>query len=108
FLAHLAPVALVGLALNVGLLAIIFWRDLVGGPLAHTASHLPAEVDRTLLVKCAFAASLVVVLWILNFSFPLVAISVGALILIIGRVSPDSFTSTWTGRCCCFLRRFSW
>ncbi len=86
FLAHLAPVALVGLALNVGLLAIIFRRDLVGGPLAHTASHLPAEVDRTLLVKCAFAASLVVVLWILNFSFPLVAISVGALILIIGRV----------------------
>ena len=34
------------------------------------------------------AASLIVVLWILGFPFPLVAISVGAFILVIGRVRP--------------------
>ncbi len=85
FLAHLAPVSLVGLVLNFALLAAIFRRDLSGGPLEAVAG-LPAAVDRVLLAKCLLAASLVVVLWIFNFSFPLVAISVGALILIIGRV----------------------
>ena len=85
FLGHLAPVALVCLGLNFLLLALIFRRDLRHAPLAAGAP-MPASVDRTLLPKCLFAASLVVVLWIFNFSFPLVAISVGALILLIGRV----------------------
>ena len=44
------------------------------------------KIDRTLLMKCCIAAALVIVLWILGYSFPLVAISVGAFILIIGRV----------------------
>ncbi len=86
FLAHLAPVALMGLALNFVVLAWFFRKDLSGEMLLGSAPHLPAEVDRRLLMKCAVAASLVVVLWIFNFSFPLVAISVGALILVIGRV----------------------
>ncbi|MGH7866335.1 MAG: SLC13 family permease, partial [Candidatus Dormibacteraceae bacterium] len=47
------------------------------------------QVDRLLLAKCVFAAGLVVVLWIMNFSFPLVAASVGALILVIGRVKSE-------------------
>jgi Na+/H+ antiporter NhaD/arsenite permease-like protein len=41
-------------------------------------------------VKCTLAASLVVLLWILGYSFPLVAISVGAFILIIGRVKAQN------------------
>jgi Na+/H+ antiporter NhaD/arsenite permease-like protein len=89
FLAHLAPVALVGLTLNLALLALIFRRDLRRAPLAP-AALLPVTVHRALLGKCLFAASLVVVLWSLNFSFPLVAASVGALILLIGRVKSAS------------------
>ena len=48
------------------------------------------KVDRVLLVKCCFAAAVVVVLWALGYSFPMVAISVGAFMLIIGRVKSQN------------------
>jgi Na+/H+ antiporter NhaD/arsenite permease-like protein len=51
---------------------------------------MPVAVNRWLLVKCTLAASLVILLWILGYSFPLVAISVGAFILIIGRVKAQN------------------
>jgi Na+/H+ antiporter NhaD/arsenite permease-like protein len=85
FLARLAPVSIVGLALNFALLALIFRRDIAGKALPAAPARSVA-LDRVLLVKCLLAASLVLVLWVLNFTFPLVAISVGALILLIGRV----------------------
>jgi Na+/H+ antiporter NhaD/arsenite permease-like protein len=85
FLAHLAPVAFVGLGLEIGVLAVVF-RQEVFGPLAERAPTLTVRIDRPLLVKCAVAAAFVVALWVLGFSFPLVAIAVGALILVIGRV----------------------
>jgi Na+/H+ antiporter NhaD/arsenite permease-like protein len=89
FLFHLAPVALVGLAINVVVLAVFYRRELFGAPLPESKPHLETPVDRVLLIKCALSASLVLVLWVLNFSFPLVAISVGALIFIIGRVKSE-------------------
>ena len=89
FLGHLAPVALVGLALDVLVLLLFFRKDLLGMPLVERFPAVPVPVDRTLLGKCALAAALVVVLWAFNYSFPLVAISVAALILVIGRVQPE-------------------
>ena len=89
FLAPLAPVALVGLGLNT---LIIFWffrRDFSSPRLLQLSHPMSVSVDRTLLLKCAFAASLVVVLWMMNFSFPLVAIAVGAVIFILGRVKSE-------------------
>jgi Na+/H+ antiporter NhaD/arsenite permease-like protein len=85
FLGRLAPVSILGLALNFIVLALIFRRDLAGKALP-AAPPRPVALDRVLLMKCLLAASLVLVLWALNFTFPLVAISVGALILLIGRV----------------------
>lgn len=93
FLAHLAPVSLVGLTLNLFLLALIFRKQLPHKMLSIFPSGAPgsvASLNRTLLAKCVLAASLVVILWVFNFSFPLVAASVGALILIIGRVKSES------------------
>lgn len=93
FLGHLAPVAFAGLTINLFLLVLIFRKQLPNKALSTlpTSATGPAPaLDRTLLTKCALAASLVVVLWIFNFSFPLVAASVGALILIIGRVKSES------------------
>lgn len=94
FLAHLAPVALAGLALNALLLALIFRKQLPHKPLSpgssgSIASDQTAALNQTLLAKCMMAALLVIVLWIFNFPFPLVAASVGALILIIGRVKSE-------------------
>jgi Na+/H+ antiporter NhaD/arsenite permease-like protein len=88
FLGHLAPVALLGLALNAAILVAFFRRDILGQPLPQNLEVESAPIDRPLLWKSACTASLIVVLWILGFPFPLVAISVGAFILIIGRVRP--------------------
>jgi Na+/H+ antiporter NhaD/arsenite permease-like protein len=112
FLARLAPVSAVGLVLNVVLLAYFFRRDLRNAPAlevsissaasAATAPQnhealAPVYVNRALLLKCALAAVLVLVLWIMNFSFPLAAAAVGAFILIIGRVKSETI-----------LRRVDW
>lgn len=90
FLAHLAPVALVGLALNVAVLALFFRLDILNHPLRGRAPEIPVRLQKSLLIKCAAAASLVIVLWIFGYSFPLVAISVGAFILVIGRVKAQN------------------
>jgi Na+/H+ antiporter NhaD/arsenite permease-like protein len=71
---------------NVAVLSLFFRAQLLHHPLKQQAQAVPVKVERTLLVKCCFAAALVIVLWILGYSFPMVAISVGAFILIIGRV----------------------
>jgi len=86
FLAHLAPVALTGLAINIAILSAFFRRDILHHPLAAHAPDIPVKVHRPLLLKCTAAALLVILLWIPGYSFPLVAISVGAFILVIGRV----------------------
>jgi Na+/H+ antiporter NhaD/arsenite permease-like protein len=78
------------LGLNIAVLALFFRREILHHALpAHSAS-MPVAVNRWLLVKCTLAASLVILLWILGYSFPLVAISVGAFILIIGRVKAQN------------------
>jgi Na+/H+ antiporter NhaD/arsenite permease-like protein len=86
FLFHLAPVALIGLAVNAAVLALFFHRDVLHQPLEVRPPSLAVALDRPLLAKCVLAALLVVALWIAGYSFPLVAISVGAFILVIGRV----------------------
>ncbi len=86
FLGHLAPVSVVGMLINVAVLSLFFRSQVLHYPLKHQAQAVAVIVHRQLLVKCCLAAALVIVLWILGYSFPLVAISVGAFILIIGRV----------------------
>ena len=91
FLVHLAPVALIGLLLDVALLAFLFRRELWHTrTLEHQPPPIPVTVNRGLLAKCAIAAAFVLVLWILNFSFALAAAAVAALILIIGRVKSEN------------------
>lgn len=114
FLSRLAPVSAVGLVLNVVLLAYFFRRDLRNAPpLEASIASAPSaandaaphnhdtlasvKLDRVLLIKCALAALLVLVLWIMNFSFPLAAAAVGAFILLIGRVKSETI-----------LRRLDW
>jgi Na+/H+ antiporter NhaD/arsenite permease-like protein len=91
FLKHLAPVALIGLLLDLAILTFIFRRQLWHvPPLDHAPTEIPVTLDRGLLVKCAIAALFVLVLWFMNFSFALAAAAVAALILIIGRVKSEN------------------
>jgi Na+/H+ antiporter NhaD/arsenite permease-like protein len=103
FLAHLAPISLIGLALIAAILTAFYAREILHHPIHHErklaqvvaqqkgetdreTARLAPKIDRVLMAKCALAALLVIVLWALGYSFPLVAISVGAFILVIGRV----------------------
>lgn len=91
FLAHLAPIALIGLALDAALLTLFFRKQIWHAPaLEHAPDEIPIVVHRMLLAKSSLAALLVVVLWILNFPFPLAAAAVGAFILIVGRVKSEN------------------
>jgi Na+/H+ antiporter NhaD/arsenite permease-like protein len=89
FLAYLAPVAVVCLGLNLLIISWFFRCDLSSREPLRVTRAIPVEVDRTLLIKCIFAASLVILLWMMNFSFPLVAIAVGAVIFVLGRVKSE-------------------
>ncbi|MGA6960567.1 MAG: SLC13 family permease, partial [Candidatus Acidiferrales bacterium] len=90
FLAHLAPVSIVGMLINVAVLTLFFRSQVLHHPLKRQVRAVTVKVHRPLLVKCCLAAALVIVVWILGYSFPLVAISVGAFILIIGRVKSQN------------------
>ena len=90
FLGHLAPVSILGLAITAAVLAAYFRRDILHRPLEDTSLSLEVKVDRVLLIKCAFAAALVLVFWALGYSFPMVAISIGAFILLVGRVKAQN------------------
>ncbi|HVB55642.1 MAG TPA: SLC13 family permease [Candidatus Acidoferrales bacterium] len=92
FLGHLAPVSLIGLGITVAVLAAFFRREVLHQPLESQAASLDVDVkvDRVLLFKCALAAALVIVFWVLGYSFPMVAISVGAFILVVGRVKAQN------------------
>jgi Na+/H+ antiporter NhaD/arsenite permease-like protein len=91
FIAHLAPIGIIGLALDAAILTLFFRRQIWHAPpLERTATEIPVVVDRSLLAKSSAAALLVLVLWIMNFPFPLAAATVGALILIIGRVKSEN------------------
>lgn len=90
FLAHLAPVALVGLVINVAVLAAFFRQDILHQPFTREPAPVPVALDRRLMTKCCLASLLVIVFWIAGYSFPLVAISVGAFILVIGRVKAQN------------------
>ena len=54
-LAHLAPVALVGLALNIAVLALFFRREILHHALPAYSASMPVAVNRWLLVKCTLA-----------------------------------------------------
>ncbi|MFZ0332641.1 MAG: SLC13 family permease [Candidatus Acidiferrales bacterium] len=90
FLKHLAPVTLIGLLLDVAILAFIFRRQLWHMPPLEHAAEIPIVLNRGLLIKCAIAAVVVLVLWFMNFSFALAAAAVAALILVIGRVKSEN------------------
>lgn len=88
FLAHLAPVAGLGLLLELVVLAALY-REQLRGLLPRPPAMPAAVLDCRLLIKCGLAASLVVLFWMLGYPFPLVALAVAALIFVLGRVPAE-------------------
>jgi Na+/H+ antiporter NhaD/arsenite permease-like protein len=87
FLARLGPVAAVGLALTVAVIAIVYRRDLRARRLEPPAPR-PAHANRPLLWKGSIVSVAVVIGFLLGLPISLVAIFGGAALLITRRVKP--------------------
>jgi len=84
FVAALAPVALIGLVLTIGLLALVHWRDLRA---AGRQARVPRlRVNRVLVVRSLLATALVVALFFAGQPPAKAAVVVGALLLLTRRV----------------------
>jgi Na+/H+ antiporter NhaD/arsenite permease-like protein len=84
FAAALAPVALIGLALTIGLLALLHWRDLRGGAVQPRLPRV--RINGALVARSLIATALVVVLFFAGQPPAKAAIIVGALLLLTRRV----------------------
>ncbi len=87
FLVRMLPVALGGLALTYGYLRWAFRADL-GEPFREVLATVPVTLDRPLVGKGLAMFGVAVVAWLAGGSLPLVAITVGALMVAIAQRDP--------------------
>ena len=87
FLVRMLPVALGGLALTYGYLRGAFRADL-GEPFRERLATVPVSLDRPLVGKGLAMFGVAVVAWLAGGSLPLVAITVGALMVAIAQRDP--------------------
>ncbi|MFB3828386.1 MAG: anion transporter [Bryobacteraceae bacterium] len=88
FLAALAPVALIGLALAVAVLAAVYWKEFrIEEPVAP--EHPRVRLNRVLLWKSVSVSGAMILCFFLGWPVPLVALLAGALLLITRRVKPE-------------------
>lgn len=90
FAAALAPVALVGLALNAAILVFMFRRDLVPhGPVP--AGRGPRPIHRALMLKTLVIAAGVMAGFLAGWEPALVSAGAAAILLVSRRVKPEKF-----------------
>jgi Na+/H+ antiporter NhaD/arsenite permease-like protein len=87
FLLRMLPVALGGLALTYGYLRWAFRADL-REPFREVLATVPLSLDRPLVAKGLAMFAVAVVAWLAGGSLPLVAITVGALMVAIAQRDP--------------------
>jgi Na+/H+ antiporter NhaD/arsenite permease-like protein len=87
FLVRMLPVALGGLALTYGYLRWAFRADL-REPFGEVLATVPLSLDRPLVAKGLAMFGVAVVAWLAGGSLPLVAITVGALMVVIAQRDP--------------------
>ena len=88
FLAALAPVAAVGLALTVAVIALLYRADFRGAS-TLLVQHRPVRVNRVLLGKSLAVSAGMIVLFFAGWPVPKVAVIAGALLLLTRRVKPE-------------------
>jgi Na+/H+ antiporter NhaD/arsenite permease-like protein len=88
FAAALAPVAAVGLALTVAVIALVY-RGEFQGESRLEIEHKPVRVHRALLWKSVAAAAAMIVFFFAGVPVAVVAVVAGALLLITRRVKPE-------------------
>ena len=87
FALHMAPVALGGLAITYGWLRWAFRRELAQ-PFPEPPPAVPVAVDRPLVARALLLFGVAAVAWLAGGSLPLVAITAGALMVLVAQRDP--------------------
>lgn len=97
FAAHLAPLAVVGLLIDFGMLWLLY-RHQLRGRIEPAAARVRIAVHRPLLIKSTLITLLAVVLFIVGLPISEVALGAGAWLLVTRRVRPAKVYSDidWT------------
>ncbi|MBI3803872.1 MAG: anion transporter [Nitrospirae bacterium] len=91
FLLFLAPITLIGLFLNIGVIAWIYRKEFFEKSLMTPAPIEPVGpgLDRTLMIKGLGVVAAMLVLFLLEQPYPLVAIGGAAVLFLIGNRKPE-------------------
>ena len=89
FAAALAPIAAVGLALTVAVIALVYRAEFRSRSAAPGGRHSPVRVNRPLLWKSLAVSAAMIVFFFAGWPVPKVAVIAGALLLITRRVKPE-------------------
>ena len=87
FALHMLPVAVGGLAITFGCLRWAFRRELAQ-PFPDPPPPVPVTVDRPLVTRALVVFAVAAVAWLAGGSLPLVAITAGALMVLVARRDP--------------------
>ncbi len=90
FAAALAPTAVVGLMLTVGVIALVYRQEFRSSDVLKV-EHLPVRIHRALLWKSVVVAVAMVVFFFAGWPVPKVAVVAGAVLLITRRLKPQRF-----------------
>ena len=88
FAAALAPIAAVGLALTVGVVALVYRAEFRGEGRMEV-EHRPARVHRALMIKSLATSGAMIVGFFVGWPVAKVAVVAGALLLLTRRVKPE-------------------
>lgn len=88
FTAKLWPVAALGLALDIAIIAFIYRREIHGRPLTVPPPRKPVVIQRWLLVVSITAGGAMFVLLCLNYHPPAVAITLASIVILAGSRQP--------------------
>jgi Na+/H+ antiporter NhaD/arsenite permease-like protein len=89
FAAAMTPVALVGLFVVTGMIALVYRREFLVGAPRVTIERPPVRVHRALAWKSTIASAAMIVLFFLGWPVAKVALVTGALLLVTRRVKPE-------------------
>ncbi|MGB3940993.1 MAG: anion transporter [Candidatus Manganitrophaceae bacterium] len=89
FLLFLSPITLIGLILNIAVIAWIYRGRLSGGAIRVEVPRRLVEVDRILLIKGMAVVVMMLILFFAGQPYPLVAIGGAAVLFLIGNRRPE-------------------
>jgi Na+/H+ antiporter NhaD/arsenite permease-like protein/uncharacterized membrane protein (UPF0127 family) len=98
FLMSLAPVAFIGIAASIGVIRLLYRREITSLPFLHRAQAQAVRIDRPLLIKSLLVSGAVLVLFSLGHPYALVAVGGAVALMLVGKVSTEHVLESvdWT------------